>query len=104
MLVTNSQVSMDLHSLPYGWNVSRTHEDFETLRRILMIKYPQTLLPGIPRYHARKELNDKQLIKRCIYYQRFLESILKSMTLRSCPFLVDFLRENVPKNFQIVAQ
>lgn len=28
MLVTNSKISMDLHSLPYGWNVTRTHEDF----------------------------------------------------------------------------
>jgi len=26
------------------------------------------------------------------------------MTLRSSPFLVDFLRENVPKNFEIVAK
>lgn len=26
------------------------------------------------------------------------------MTLRSCPFLVDFLRENVPKNFSIVVK
>jgi len=103
MLVTNSQIVMSVQSLPYGWTVDRTHEDFEVLRRILMMKYPQTLLPGLPTYQTRKELNEKQLIKRCIYYQRFLECILKSMTLRSCPFMIDFLRENVLKNFHTVA-
>ena len=99
MLVTSTQISMDIFSLPYGWRVSRTHEDFVSLRRILMMKYPQTLLPGLPPYHIRKLLNEKQLAKRNIYYERFLLCILKSMTFRACPFMVDFLRENVPKNF-----
>ena len=102
MLVTSTQLSMDLYSLPYGWRVNRTHDDFVSLHRILMMKYPQTLLPGVPSYHVRKPLNEKQLAKRALYYERFLLCILKSMTLRGCPFMVDFLRENVPKNFAAV--
>ena len=66
MLVTNSKISMDLHSLPYGWNVTRTHEDFQALRTILMMKYPQTLLPGLPRYRTRIELDSKQLTTKSI--------------------------------------
>ena len=66
MLLVNSQISMDLHSLPYGWNVTRTHEDFQNLRRILMQKYPQTLLPGLPRYQPREELDFKQLTTKSI--------------------------------------
>jgi hypothetical protein len=101
MLITNTQISMDILSMPYGWRVNRTHEDFVSLRKILIIKYPQTLLPGLPSNHLRKPLNEKQLAKRNLYYERFLVCILKSMTLRGCPFMVDFLRENVPKNFAL---
>ncbi len=39
-----------------------------------------------------------------MYYERFLSAIMKSQTLRSCPFLVDFLRETVPQNFQLSAE
>lgn len=68
------------------------------------MKYPQTLVPGVPRYQQRKELTAQQLAKRCVYYERFLVAVLKSMTLRSCPFMVDFLRENVPRNFELSAE
>lgn len=58
------------------------------------------MVPGIPNIKARKEYSAAQLEKRGSYYERFLFCILKSQTLRSSEFLVDFLRENQDHIFQ----
>jgi hypothetical protein len=58
------------------------------------------LVPGIPHIKHRKEYSASQLEKRGQYYERFLYCVLKSQTLRSCDFLLDFLRENQDHIFQ----
>lgn len=91
--VMNSNLSMEIVSHPLGWKVTRTHSDFESLRKYLVRKYPQTLVPSLPKYDYSKELKEKHLKKRTAYYERFLEYVLKSMTLRSSEILVIFLKE-----------
>ena len=91
--VYDSTLSMTIVSHPFNWRVTRTNADFETLRHYLVAKFPQTIVPCLPKYTFSKTLTDKQLTKRQGYYERFLLCILKSMTLRSCDYLVDFLKE-----------
>jgi hypothetical protein len=58
-----------------------------------MRMYPQTIVPALPRFNPKKKLTQKQLIKKAIYYQRFLTCVLKSQVLRTAEFLIDFLKE-----------
>jgi hypothetical protein len=55
--VHNSTLSMDIISLPYDWKVTRTHFHFEALRSYLLRKYPQTMIPALPRYDYAKVLS-----------------------------------------------
>ena len=62
--------------------------------------YPQTLVPSLPYLNPKKsKLTQRQLKKKCIYYQRFLTCIMTSQVLRSAEFLVDFLREGDVEQF-----
>ncbi|TNV84912.1 hypothetical protein FGO68_gene4893 [Halteria grandinella] len=95
--VRDSTLTMDILTLPFDWRVTRTHLHFASLRTHLIHKYPQTLIPQLPRYDYAKVLSKEQLAKRAAYYERFLTCVMRSMTLRSCELVVDFLRE---KNLQ----
>ena len=91
--VHNSTLTMDIISLPFDWRVTRTHAHFEELRNYLVKKYPQTIIPSLPKYNLGKVLSKDQMAKRAAYYERFLTAVLRSMTLRSSELLLDFLRE-----------
>lgn len=94
---------MEVVSFPFKWRVRRSHADFLTLREYLLRKYPQTIIPPIPRYSQKKRLTVKQIVKKQVYYQRFLTAVLKSQVLRSCQFLVDFLQESDTQVFMVRA-
>jgi hypothetical protein len=68
-----------------------------------MKKFPQTIVPPLPRYNSKRKYTPKQLIKREIYYQRFLTMVLKSFVLRSSEFLVEFLKESNSETFMLKA-
>jgi len=76
-----------------GWKVQRLDIDFLQLRNYLIKKYPQVIIPPLPLVNQKKMLTRKQLCKKKAYYQKFLNSVLKSKVLRGCKFIVDFLRE-----------
>ena len=76
-----------------GWKVQRLDIDFVQLRHYLIKKYPQVIIPPLPKVNQKKKLTRKQLYKKKVYYQKFLVSVMKSKILRGCKFLVDFLRE-----------
>jgi hypothetical protein len=82
--VQNSVLSVEIVSFPFKWKVRRSHADFQTLRDYLLRKYPQTIIPPLPRYNQKKRLTVKQIVKKQVYYQRFLTAVLKSQVLRSC--------------------
>ena len=82
-----------IKTYPFNWKVQRLDIDFVTLRNYLVRKYPQTLIPPLPLVNQKKKLSKKQLIKKKFYYQKFLLTIMKSKVLRSCKFVVDFLKE-----------
>lgn len=82
------------------WRVKRLDSDFKTLRDYLLRAFPQTFIPPLPR-DKLKRLNPRQLVKRASYYQRFLNSVLKSQVLRTSKFLVAFLSEVDQEQFNI---
>ena len=90
-------------TFPFKWKVSRTHHDFHALREYLLKKFPQTIIPPLPRFNSKRKYTPKQLIKREIYYQRFLIIVMKSQILRSSEFLVEFLREINVDQFMLKA-
>jgi hypothetical protein len=66
--VSSSLVQMEIMTYPFKWKVTRTHHDFNALRDYLLKKYPQTIIPPLPRYNAKRKYTPKQLIKREVYY------------------------------------
>ena len=99
--VQNSQISMEIISYPFKWKVRRTNQDFKALRDYLLRRYPQTIVPALPRFNPRKRLTQKQLVKRQVYYQRFLTCLMRSQILRSAEFLVEFLKEPSMEQFML---
>jgi hypothetical protein len=92
-MVRGQSLMIVIHSYPMSWKVQRLDIDFVTLRSYLVKKYPQVIIPPLPLVNQKKKLTKKQLIKKKIYYQKFLQSVMKSKVLRGCKFLVDFLKE-----------
>jgi len=87
-------LTFEIQTHPFKWKVIRNHNDFVALRDYLLKMYPQTLVPSLPLWDARKaKLTQRQLVHKCSYYQRFLTCIMKSQVLRSAELLVEFLRE-----------
>lgn len=101
--VNSSLIQMEIMTYPFKWKVTRTHHDFHALRDYLLKKYPQTIIPPLPRFNPKRRYTPKQLIKREIYYQRFLIIVMKSQILRSSEFLVEFLREINVDQFMLKA-
>ena len=102
--VNNSSLIMDIQVFPFKWSVTRTHSHFESLRDLLVAKFPQTIVPGLPRYNYKKQLSSTHYTKRALYYERFLTGILQSMTLRTSDIVIDFLREKQGASFEGRAQ
>ena len=96
-------IQVEILTYPFKWKVRRTQADFLALREYVLRKYPQSIVPPLPRFNPRKRLTVKQLVKRQVYYSRFLAGLLKSMVLRSSEFLVEFLREPDSQQFMLKA-
>jgi hypothetical protein len=101
--VSSSLIQMEIMTYPFKWKVTRTHHDFHALRDYLLKKFPQTIIPPLPRFNAKRRYTPKQLVKREVYFQRFLTFVMKSMILRSSEFLVEFLREPNTEQFMLKA-
>ena len=91
-VVKGQSLMIVLHTFPMGWKVQRLDVDFVMLRKYLGKKYPQVIVPPLPKVDWRKELSKKQLNKKKMYYQKFLSMVLKSKVLRGCRLFVDFMK------------
>ena len=89
-----------IDSFPMKWRVKRLDSDFKILREYLLRTFPQSFIPPLPK-DKLKRLNARQLSKRSSYYQRFLNSILKSQVLKTSKFLVAFLQESNQEQFNV---
>lgn len=92
-MVRAQSLMVVLKTYPMGWEVQRLDIDFLQLRNYLIKKYPQVIIPPLPKVNQKKKLTRKQLFKKKVYYQKFLSCVMKSKVLRGCKFLQDFLRE-----------
>lgn len=98
--VRNQSQMITIETYPLKWSVRRLDSDFETLRDYLLRTYPQTQIPPLPN-QTKKKLTKHQTTKRILYYQRFLNSILKSAVLKTSKFLVAFLQETNQEAFNL---
>jgi hypothetical protein len=57
--VQSSTVQVEIVTYPFKWKVLRTHSDFVVLREYLLRKYPQTIIPPLPRFNSKKRLTPK---------------------------------------------
>lgn len=89
-----------IETYPLKWSVRRLDSDFDTLRDYLLRTYPQTQIPPLPN-PTKKKLTKHQTTKRIMFYQRFLNSILKSSVLKTSKFLVAFLQETNQEAFNL---
>lgn len=89
-----------IETYPLKWSVRRLDTDFDTLRDYLLRTYPQSMIPPLPN-PTKKKLMKHQTTKRILYYQRFLNSILKSSVLKTSKFLVAFLQETNQETFNM---
>ena len=48
-----------IHSYPMGWKVQRLDIDFVQLRNYLIKKYPQVIIPPLPKVNQKKKLTKK---------------------------------------------
>lgn len=92
-IIRGQSLMVVLQTFPMGWKVQRLDIDFQQLRNYLVKKYPQVIIPPLPLVNQKKKLSRKQLCKKKVYYQKFLNYVLKSKVLRGCKFLIDFLKE-----------
>ena len=56
--IFNSSISMEIVSHPLNWKVKRSHADFELLRNYLSAKYPQNIVPSLPKFDYAKRLSN----------------------------------------------
>ena len=96
---TQSQM-ITIETYPMKWQVKRLDTDFETLRDYLLRSFPQTIVPPLPNL-TKKKLTKHQTTKRMLYYQRFLNLILRSHILKTSKFLVAFLSETSQEAFNV---
>ena len=98
--VRDQSQMITIDTFPMKWRVKRLDTDFEVLREYLLRAYPQTIIPPLPKI-KKSRLNNRQVVKRQTYYQRFLNAILKSHVLRTSKFLVAFLSETNQEQFNV---
>ena len=68
-MVRGQSLMVVLRTFPMGWEVQRLDIDFVQLRNYLIKKYPQVIIPPLPKVNQKKKLTRKQLYKKKIYYQ-----------------------------------
>ena len=97
----DTSLMITIDSFPMKWRVKRSNSDFMALRDHLLKMFPQVVIPPLPKAKISKELNSRQLVKQKSYYQRFLNSILRSQVLKTSKFLIDFLSEANHEQFRL---
>lgn len=80
-----------------AYEVRRKDADFLFLRKYLVRGFPHIVIPPCPKDQP-KILGDK-IKKRERYYTRFLQAIIRCEELKTCKFLLTFLKEADVKVF-----
>ena len=82
---------------PVGWTTQRKDQDFYFLRKILLKLFPYVIIPPLP--IKKKKDSEKSIKRRERYFTRFLQAVCRSEELKSCEFLVEWLKDNDAKEF-----
>lgn len=92
-------VSYKVKTPTLGYEIRRKDKDFNILHELLCKIYPHILIPGIPELKKASKLDMKALEKRAAHLESFINKILQSEELKSCPVLLEFLKDTDLKGF-----
>ena len=96
-LFSSSYLHYKIYTEPVGFVVTRKDEEFYKLRKHLRKHYPYVLIPPLP--VIKKKNTEKSIKRRQRFFSRFLQAVCRSEILKSCPYLVDWLKNDDIKEF-----
>ena len=106
-LLSASHVFYELHTAPMNWRVTRKEADFIWLKGVLQCAYPgyyvsSRQLPPNPPKKTMNKFENETLRKRVKFLQEFINAILRCEIYKRSPILLGFLKEGVPKQFELL--
>ena len=96
---SRSYVTYSINTIPFNFNVRKRYSDFEWLRNILGIIYPQMVIPPMPKKNFGYRFNEEFISKRLRALEKFLNGISIHPLLRSNEIFYDFLSINKEEDF-----
>ena len=106
-LFGKSYVTYLVETNPFGFRVRKRYSDFEWLRNILSVHYPQCVIPPLCKKKFGDRFNEKFVNKRARLLQKFMEGILVHPLMRNSEIFYDFIScdneeeiEKKKKNFE----
>ena len=106
-LLSTTHVVYELNTQPFNWRVHRRESDFIWLKTVLQNAYPgyyvpSTQVPPNPPKKAMNKFEHETLKKRMKFLQEFIDAILRCEIYKRSALVVGFLRETVPKQFEML--
>ena len=97
-----SYVTYLVETNPFGFRVRKRYSDFEWLKNILSLQYPQCVIPPLCKKKFGDRFNEKFVNKRARLIQKFMEGILVHPLMRNSKIYYDFIscdnEEEIDKN------
>jgi len=88
-------------TLPLGWSVLRRYSDFLWLRDALQKFYPGHYVPTLPYDKDSPNMGPNKLCRIKKHLSLFMDYIVNSSYLSKSQVLLEFLKEETEKNFQV---
>ena len=96
---SRSYVTYSINTIPFDLKVRKRYSDFEWLRNILSIIYPNMVIPPMPKKNYTSRFNEEFISKRLRALEKFLNGISIHPMLRNSQIFYDFLSINKEEDF-----
>ena len=90
-IFAKSYVTYLVETNPFGFRVRKRYSDFEWLRNILSVHYPQCVIPPLCKKKFGDRFSGKFVNKRARLLQKFMEGILVHPLMRNSTIFYDFI-------------
>ena len=88
---SRNYVTYLIETIPFDIKVRKRYSDFEWLRNILCIIYPNVTIPPMPKKNFSSRFNEEFINKRLRSLEKFLKGISIHPLLRNSKILYDFI-------------
>ena len=90
-IFTKSYVTYLVETNPFGFRVRKRYSDFEWLKNILALHYPNCIMPPLCKKNFSDRFSEKFVNKRVRLIQKFMEGILVHPLMRNSIIFYDFI-------------